>query len=72
MLRRAPEAFWVSGPRARTNNALEFSGSGEIPKLWERFYAARTGPEGNIYGVYSDYNRERRLASTTSCADSRV
>ena len=53
--------FDVIGISVRTNNATEMTGTGEIPKLWQRFYME--GIPGNIpdrtddavVAVYTDY-----------------
>ncbi len=53
--------FVVIGIFARTNNSAESTGNGEIPKLWQRFFAEgvmnripdRDGD--SVYAVYTNY-----------------
>ena len=54
-------SFHVIGLSVRTTNALEVSGNGNIPKLWQRFmqegWAAKIPhrTDGRLLAVYSDY-----------------
>jgi predicted transcriptional regulator YdeE len=63
-------AFEVIGIASRTTNQKEATGEGEIPKLWQQFFAKAipsqipntTGP--NLYAVYSDYASDRNREYT--------
>lgn len=56
--------FEVMGLTIRTSNAKEFSGEGQISKLWERYFADQIASqipnpvENNIYAVYHSYESD--------------
>jgi len=53
--------FSVVGIQARTNNAKEMRGEGEIPRQWVRFFREKIASQipnkvdSNIYAVYTAY-----------------
>ena len=59
------DGFSVVGIQARTTNAKEATGAGEIPKLWQRFFQdgiqhkIPNKVDGTIYAVYTDYASDR-------------
>jgi predicted transcriptional regulator YdeE len=56
-----PASFDFIGISARTTNAAEMSGNGEIPKLWQRLFAENLlnsipdRADDGIVAVYTDY-----------------
>jgi predicted transcriptional regulator YdeE len=56
-----PAGFLFIGISARTSNAVEMSGNGEIPKLWQRLFnegilsAIPDRADDQIVAVYTDY-----------------
>jgi predicted transcriptional regulator YdeE len=59
------DGFFVVGIEARTTNAKESTGAGEIPKQWQKFFQdsiagkIRSKIDGTIYAVYTDYASDR-------------
>lgn len=59
------DGFSVIGIQARTTNAKEATGAGEIPKLWQKFFQdgiqqkISDRVDGTIYAVYTDYASDR-------------
>jgi len=57
--------FSVIGIKARTNNAREMKGEGDIPKQWARFFKEGIASQipdktdSNIYAVYTGYASDR-------------
>ncbi len=70
----------VLGIQAVTSTALEFSGNGKIPGLWEAFYQHGLDAYAHqnslaIYGIYSQYENDETGAYTVTagvgpCPDS--
>jgi predicted transcriptional regulator YdeE len=71
--------FSVVGIQARTNNAKEMKGEGEIPKQWARFFKEKIANQipnkvdSNIYAVYtayaSDHNGDYDFVIGTKVSD---
>src|SRR5437763_11061245 len=59
------DGFSVAGIEVRTTNANEATGSGIIPKQWQKFFQNRIADkipnkvDGTIYAVYTDYASDR-------------
>jgi len=59
------QEFSVVGIQARTSNATEMTGSGAIPKQWEKFFKEGIGDKipnsvgSTIYAVYTGYASDR-------------